>query len=77
MIKGIGINCDDEHINGRLDRLDEALARAHQAGFAAYELSLPACNVIRSGRVDEDELRRTAKVMARYPLRYTAVSYTH
>lgn len=71
MIKGIGINCNDEAIDGRLDRLDEELDRAEAAGFDAYELSLAAVNVIRDGRVDEAELARLAAVLARRHLRYT------
>ncbi len=71
MIKGIGINCDDDAIDGRLDRLEQELDQAQAAGFDAYELSLAACNVIRNGRVDEDELAPLAAVMARRPLRYT------
>ncbi len=71
MIKGIGINCDDEAIDGHLDRLERELDRAREAGFDAYELSLPACNVIRCGRLDSDELNRLAAVLEREPLHYT------
>jgi sugar phosphate isomerase/epimerase len=71
MIKGIGINCNDEAIDGRLDRLEAELDRAQAAGFDAYELSLAAVNVIRDGRIDEDELARLAGRMARRPPRYT------
>jgi sugar phosphate isomerase/epimerase len=71
MIKGIGINCNDEAIDGRLDRLDEELDRAAAAGFDAYELSLAAVNVIRNGRIDAAELARLAAVLARQPLRTT------
>jgi sugar phosphate isomerase/epimerase len=71
MIKGIGINCDDSAIDGRLDRLARDLERAEEAGFDAYELSLPACNVIRCGRIDRDELERVVAVLGRHTLRYT------
>jgi len=71
MIKGIGINCNDEAIDGRLDRLAEDLDRAAAAGFDAYELSLAAVNGIRDGRIDEAELARLAAVLARRPLRTT------
>ncbi len=71
MIKGIGINCDDDAIDGRLDRLDRDLKQAQAAWFDAYELSLAACNVIRCGGIDDDELARLAALLARQPLRYT------
>jgi sugar phosphate isomerase/epimerase len=71
MIKGIGINCDDSAIDGRLDRLAQALQQAQEAGFDAYELSLPACNVIRCGRIDRLELDRVAAVFERQTLHTT------
>lgn len=71
MIKGIGINCNDEAIDGRLDRLAAELDRAAAAGFDAYELSLAAVNGIRDGRIDEAELARLAAVLARRDLRTT------
>jgi sugar phosphate isomerase/epimerase len=71
MIKGIGINCNDEAIDGRLDRLEREIEQAHSAGFDAYELSLPACNVIKGGRTDDAELGRLASLLQSKPLRYT------
>ncbi len=71
MIKGIGINCNEETIDGRLDRLEAELERAAAAGFDAYELSLAAVNVVRAGRLAEDELARLAALLARQPLRIT------
>ena len=71
MIKGIGINCDDDAVDGHLDRLEDQLEQTHAAGFDACELSLSAVNVIRHGRIDTDEVTRLAAIMGRYPLRYT------
>ena len=42
MIRGISINCDESGIDGRLDILDEDLARVQRAGFDGYELSIEA-----------------------------------
>lgn len=71
MIRGIGVNCDDAGIDGHLDRLEQDLARAQRAGFDAYELSIEACNVIRGGRLAQDEVNRVKAILARYPLHYT------
>lgn len=71
MIKGIAVNCHDEAIDGRLDRLAEELDRVQAAGFDAYELSLAAVNVIRDGAIDDRELARLTETLARRPLRYT------
>jgi len=65
VVRGIGINCDDEAIDGHLERLEHDLERAQQAGFDAYELSLEACNVIRGGKVDQPEQERLKAVLAR------------
>jgi sugar phosphate isomerase/epimerase len=67
----LGINCDDDGIDGRLDRLDHDLARAQNVGFDAYELSLEVCNAIRGGRLVYDELTRVKAVLNRYPLHLT------
>ena len=71
MILGIGINCDDSAIDGRLDRLAAELARAEDSGFDAYELSLEACNIVRGGRIDWDELERVKAILAGRALHYT------
>jgi sugar phosphate isomerase/epimerase len=71
MILGIGINCDDEGIDGHLDRLAPQLEQAVAAGFDSYELSAEACNIIRGGRIDQPELDQVKAILARYPLRYT------
>lgn len=71
MIRGIGINCDDDSIDGRLERLTEHLDRAQAAGFSAYEFSIEAANVVRGGRVIDDELARLKDVMLGRPLHYT------
>jgi len=71
VIKGIGINYNEKNIDSRLDRLEQELAQVQAAGFDAYELSLPACNVIRHGQLIESELARLAALLTRYPLHYT------
>jgi sugar phosphate isomerase/epimerase len=70
MIKGIGIS-SYAAIDGRLDSLAQELHEVRKAGFDAYELPLPACNVIRYGRIARDELERVAAVFERQPLRTT------
>jgi len=71
MIRGIGINCDEDTIDGHVDRLAQALDRAEQAGFDAYEFSIEACNLIRGGRVIQDEVDRVKAVLSAHSLRYT------
>ena len=58
MIRGIGINCGDEVIDGHLDRLERELARVQQAGFDAYEFSAVAFSVIRNGQINQAQLDR-------------------
>jgi sugar phosphate isomerase/epimerase len=71
MIKGIGINCHDSLIDGSLELLGGELAKAEEAGFDAYELSALACNVIRNGRIEREELERVRALLGRSGLRYT------
>jgi sugar phosphate isomerase/epimerase len=71
MFRGIGINCDDETIDGRLDRLDIGLQEAERAGFDAFELTIEAANVIRGGHVIQEQLERVRHILARYALHYT------
>lgn len=71
MIRGIGINCQDEIIDGRLDRLARELDLVQRAGFDAYELSLPAITAIRGGKINDKDLARLVQVLADRPLHYT------
>jgi sugar phosphate isomerase/epimerase len=71
MIKGIGISAYGPATDGRLDGLAQELQEVGEAGFDAYELPLPACNVIRCGKIDRDELERVAAVFDRQPLKAT------
>jgi len=70
-LRGIGTNSNEEFIEGHLDRLGQEVARAQQAGFDGYELSVPACNAIQCGRLIQKEMDGVRDVLARYPLAYT------
>jgi sugar phosphate isomerase/epimerase len=71
MLRGIGINCDEAAIDGRVERLDTELARVLGAGFDCYELSITAANMIRAGRPVQAEVDRVKQVLEHRPLRYT------
>jgi len=71
MIRGIGINCHDDEIDGHLDRLERALHLAQQAGYDVYELSCEATNAIRNGALVQDEMDRVRDITSRYNLHYT------
>jgi sugar phosphate isomerase/epimerase len=71
MLRGIGINCNAEDIDGRLERLDAEVGRALDAGYDGYELSITAANMIRSGRLIQTEVDRVRQVLEGRPLRYT------
>ncbi len=71
MFRGIGMNCNDDIIDGHLERLEQELAQVQQAGFDAYEFSPVAFPIVHHGQIYQPVLDRVKAVLARYPLRYT------
>lgn len=71
MFRGIGMNCNDEIIDGHLERLEKDLTNVQQAGFDAYEFSPVAFPIVHHGQIYQAELNRVKAILDRYPLRYT------
>jgi sugar phosphate isomerase/epimerase len=71
MFRGIGMNCNDEIIDGHLERLEKDLTNVQQAGFDAYEFSPVAFPIVHHGQIYQTELNRVKAILERYPLRYT------
>jgi sugar phosphate isomerase/epimerase len=71
MFRGIGMNCNDEIIDGHLERLEQDLENVQQAGFDADEFSPVAFPIVHHGQIYQPELDRVKAVLARYPLHYT------
>ena len=68
MLRGIGMNCNDEIIDGHLERLEKDLTNVQQAGFDAYEFSPVAFPIVHHGQIYQAELNRVKVVLARYPI---------
>jgi len=67
----IGINADSGTLNGDLNTLESMLIRFQKAGFEAVELPVHGLQLVLNGKVDQTQLMKVKRILARYPFHYT------
>ncbi len=67
----IGVNVDEQGIDGDLDRLRQYLSYLSKNEFETVELPIHELNVIRCGKIDQRSLREVLSILADFPFHYT------
>ena len=70
-ITGIGINADEEHLNGNLSQFEEDLSFFYRCGFDTVEVSLHGLDVILHGQLWQSRLEKIREITERFDFTYT------